>query len=195
MTANAFGPGGDSVEGTSGNDLLDGGPGADTLAGGAGYDIYFVDNVDDVVVELDNQGYDTIRVNLAAGSTYTVPAHIEDARLSGHNAVNLLVGADNTGCTLTGNDAANLLTGGSAGDYLRGGGGADTLDGAGGFDIVGGLDNVGDYTIVQGEDGAFLLTSVFSGATITARNIESFQFSDATYLAADLATMIGVQLS
>lgn len=39
------------LSGGLGNDTLDGAAGADTLKGGAGDDVYFVDNIDDVIVE------------------------------------------------------------------------------------------------------------------------------------------------
>jgi Ca2+-binding RTX toxin-like protein len=197
LTTGAGHPGDEVLTGSIGGNVLDGGAGADTLIGGHGADIYLIDNVNDVVVELENEGYDQVLVNLAAGSTYAVPAYVEDVVVTGHNAVNVSPGPDidNGGFTVTGNDAANLLTGGAGADYLRGGGGADTLDGAGGIDMVAALDNVGDYTITLGDGGAFLLTSVASGVTITARNIELFQFADGMLEATQLATLVGVQPS
>jgi serralysin len=39
------------IIGNSGNNVLDGGAGADTMGGSAGNDIYFVDNVGDIVKE------------------------------------------------------------------------------------------------------------------------------------------------
>ena len=48
--------GDDVLAGKAGNDALDGGSGADTMRGGAGNDIYYVDNVGDVVEENAGEG-------------------------------------------------------------------------------------------------------------------------------------------
>ena len=75
------------IEGNENNNTLDGGAGndtlvvqsvsgassADTLIGGAGNDIYYVSALDDVVIEIANQGIDEI---IADGS-YVLPANVE----------------------------------------------------------------------------------------------------------------------
>ena len=126
------------ITGNDDDNLLDGGAGADTLVGGLGNDIYVVDG-SDTVVELADQGIDTIRSTVSM----TLPDHVEN--------LELLAGALNaTGNSLdnrlVGNDGANVLTGGAGSDTMIGGGGnniyiADGTDriievANGGWDIV-----------------------------------------------------------
>ena len=128
----------DSLSGLGGNDVLDGGLGADTMSGGAGNDIYFVDNVGDVVIELASEGTDTVNASI----TWALGANVENLTLTGTAAIN---GAGNTlNNIITGNAAANVLdggmgadtmSGGAGNDILNGGLGADTLDGGAGADI------------------------------------------------------------
>ncbi|MCP5876051.1 hypothetical protein NL390_26680, partial [Klebsiella pneumoniae] len=54
------GAGNDTLDGGAGNDTLDGGSGADTLIGGLSDDIYYVDNVNDVIIEKINEGFETV---------------------------------------------------------------------------------------------------------------------------------------
>lgn len=48
------------ITGNVGYDYIDGRGGADRMVGGLGDDTYVVDSADDVVVELENEGYDRI---------------------------------------------------------------------------------------------------------------------------------------
>ncbi|WP_310739930.1 calcium-binding protein [Inhella proteolytica] len=110
-----------------GGSRLDGGAGADTMSGGAGADEYLVDNVDDVIVELSDGGYDFV----TSSASYSLPAHVEDLVLSGSAPIS---GIGNAGPNvLTGNAGANRLVGGGGTDTLKGGAGNDTyvLDDAG----------------------------------------------------------------
>ena len=56
-----------------GNDFLDGGAGADTLLGGKGDDTYLVDNASDVIIELANEGVDTVQSSVS----YTLADNVE----------------------------------------------------------------------------------------------------------------------
>ncbi|THJ24376.1 MAG: hypothetical protein CAF45_005720, partial [Nitrospira sp. CG24E] len=118
--------------GNSGANLLDGKAGADQMSGGAGDDVYNVDHVGDVVVELAGEGtLDTV----SSSVTYTLSTNVEHLILTGTAAINGTGNAlDNV---LTGNSAANVLTGRAGNDtYLIGTGdtvveaaneGADTV--------------------------------------------------------------------
>src|SRR5690606_16630071 len=71
------GAGNDILVGGPGNDYLDGGEGADIMVGGSGDDIYIVNSVNDVIYELEGEGYDTV----ISSTSYLLNAHIEELRL------------------------------------------------------------------------------------------------------------------
>ncbi|MDX2212473.1 MAG: calcium-binding protein [Oculatellaceae cyanobacterium bins.114] len=134
-----FGMGGnDILYGNGGDDELDGGFGSDRLIGGAGYDIYYIDNVGDAIVEDStepvgfNEAFSTV--------SYTLSSHIFGLTLEGSANLNG-----------TGNDWDNLLVGNIGRNTLDGGLGADTMVGGGGFagdTFV--VDNAGDRVIADG---------------------------------------------
>ena len=113
-----------SLIGNSLNNILNGGDGADTLMGDTGNDYYYINSVDDVVIELSGRGTDTIEVSGIA--SYTLAANTERLVL-GAGAVNGTGTSLNN--TLTGNTANNSLFGAAGKDSLFGGDGADTLVG------------------------------------------------------------------
>ena len=151
------GKGNDSLVGSSGYDTLDGGEGADTLAGGANADTYYVDHTNDMVVELVNQGYDTVfsSVNVAA-----LWDNVEYANLTG-NAMELIGNATNN--RLTGNELGNVIDGGEGQDTLFGGLGRDTLSGGNGTDFFK-FGSVADSSLGQ-TDLITDFTSFSSGAS------------------------------
>ena len=53
------------IVGNSSDNILDGVTGADTMIGGNGNDIYYVDNVGDVVTELSGEGTDTVQSSIS----------------------------------------------------------------------------------------------------------------------------------
>ncbi|MBC2859102.1 calcium-binding protein [Stappia sp. 28M-7] len=148
--------GNDRLEGLGGNDTLDGGLGADTLIGGTGDDTYYVDNVGDTIVELENEGTDRVysSVTFALSSQ---SQHLENLYLQGTGNINGYGNGQNN--IIAGNVGNNSLAGGGGNDTLYGGGGNDTLDGGWGADRMEGgwgndtyyVDNVGD-TIVELEN-------------------------------------------
>jgi Ca2+-binding RTX toxin-like protein len=120
----------------SGADRLDGGVGGDSLIGGDGDDLYIVDDLNDTVIEVLNEGNDSVQSSV----TYTLSDYVENLTLTGKAAIN--GSGNNQNNTLTGNTAANTLGGEQGDDTLDGGAGNDTLSGGDGNDVlIGGLGN------------------------------------------------------
>ena len=108
-----------------GNDdvnALNGSKGADRMEGRGGNDLYYVDNVGDVVVEAAGDGTDTVRASIS----YTLGANVERLQLVGSHQVNAIGNAlDNV---LQGNARSNVIIGMGGRDLMTGGGGADRFD-------------------------------------------------------------------
>ena len=117
-----YGEGGrDRLSGGKGDDYLDGGTGIDTMAGGLGDDTYVVDDQNDQVNELANQGTDTVK---SSAGYYALSANLENLTLVGKSNS---YGVGNSGNNvITGNDGNNALRGGKGNDTLIGGFGNDS---------------------------------------------------------------------
>ena len=120
------GGGDDTIAGNAGDDIIDGGTGADTMLGGQDFDIFIVDDANDLVLEYAGEGFDqvqtTVSYSLAHGSEvevlYADPATTTAAiNLTGNELDNIVVG----------DDGVNVLVGGLGVDTLRGNGGADAF--------------------------------------------------------------------
>jgi Ca2+-binding RTX toxin-like protein len=167
---------GDDVVDANGNDLdnvltgnantnrLSGGAGNDRMVGRGGDDLYIVEQEGDTVVEVENEGTDTV----VAFVSYALPAWVEDLALSGTAAINGTGnGLDNQ---LIGNAAANRLNGGAGADTMRGGQGDDTY-------IV---DNSGDIVTELAGEGRDEVRTALGSRTVAAdmyvlpANVENF---------------------
>lgn len=117
----------------SGN-FLDGRGGADTLTGRTGDDTYVLDNIGDKVIEIANEGSDTVRA-----------AYI-NINLNAYANVEHAVALGSWHLRLIGTDAGNTLTGNTGDNFLDGRAGADTLAGGLGNDtyVIGLGDTVSD---------------------------------------------------
>ena len=109
------------IVGNTGDNTLDGGNNADILMGGAGNDTYIVDNTNDLVTELANDGTDTIRSSV----THTLAVNVENLTLTGNSSING-----------TGNDLNNIIVGNNGNNSLTGGFGSDILVGGDGNDAL-----------------------------------------------------------
>jgi len=110
-----------NITGTPGSDNIDGNIGADTMAGGAGDDVYRVNELGDLVVELSGGGEDFVFSSI----DYTLPGNVDDLELLEGSAA--LIGI--------GNKLANTIIGNSGGKTLDGAVGADTMFGGDGDDL------------------------------------------------------------
>jgi Ca2+-binding RTX toxin-like protein len=171
--ANALigGAGVDTLDGAAGDDLLDGAGGADEMTGGLGNDRYYVDNVGDQVIEVTDEGNDSIYTTL---SSLGLSANVEYLKFIGSG--------DFVG---TGNELANRLIGGAGADTLDGGGGNDRLNGGAGADVMfGGLgndryhvDRGGDAVIEAADEGIDTIHTTADYALIPGQHIENLQVS------------------
>jgi Ca2+-binding RTX toxin-like protein len=156
------------LRGMDGNDYLFGGNGGgnDTLIGGAGYDTlvgngadimmggldgdhYWVNNVNDQVIEAADEGWDTVHALI----DYTLAANVENAIVENDATVlqRSLTGnaLDNT---LIGHAGINVMVGGLGIDWLQGNGGGDAfLWSSIGETGLANPDFVADYSSAQGD--------------------------------------------
>ncbi len=127
----------ETLKGNTGNDTLDGGLGRDTLIGGDGDDWYVIDNTSDKIVELANQGEDSVLSSV----NFTLPKNVEHLSLLGLK--NLSATGNEVDNVLLGNDGKNLLKGMAGDDWLDGNKGNDSLTGGSGSDTF--VFNFEDY--------------------------------------------------
>jgi Ca2+-binding RTX toxin-like protein len=171
-TANLNGAGNNldnMIIGNIGNNILDGSGGADTLIGGLGNDIYIIQNNDDVVTELANQGADSVEAYFGYGLT--------------DNVENLTLAEEAYWSYGEGNALDNILTGNSSHNDLFGDDGNDTLIGSEGDDnLYAGFGNdvyrfsAGDGNDVVTENGGTLDTIAFD-SSVTQSSIGLYQDS------------------
>ena len=137
---------------------LDGGAGADSLIGGAGNDTYVLDNLQDVVVELADEGSD----NIETGSfSYTLQDNVENLTLTGSENLDGTGNAANN--ILTGNDGNNRLNGGLGQDILYGGRGNDTFV----------VDSEGDQAIESMSEGVDTIERGYDTLYVLVQNVEN----------------------
>jgi len=135
--------GNDTLIGNGGDDTLIGDSGADSLVGGEGNDLYVVDSGSDVVVELADQGIDTVQSSVSI--------------VLGDNLENLIF-TGSLAASGTGNTADNRLTGNTSGNTLNGLGGNDSLTGAAGNDNLTGGAGADQFIYTTGSQGVDTIT-------------------------------------
>jgi Ca2+-binding RTX toxin-like protein len=151
----------DTLEGGEGADTLDGGAGIDELIGGNGADTYVVDDADDVVIEENGGGIDT----LTASANYVLAAGQYVEVMSTTSA------AGTTAINLTGNERNQQMTGNAGNNRLDGGGAADTMTGLGGNDTYI-VDNVNDAVIEALDGGTDRVSASLSYVLAAGQHVE-----------------------
>ncbi|HSV72022.1 MAG TPA: Calx-beta domain-containing protein, partial [Methylibium sp.] len=151
--------GANRLTGNAGANILDGGLAADTMAGAAGNDLYFVDDLGDVLTELAAGGIDTVRSTLA----WTLGAQLENLELLGSADLNA-----------TGNGLANRLTGNAGANTLNGADGVDTMLGGAGDDTY--YANLSSDIVTELADQGLDLVISRASFTLTG-NIENLTLS------------------
>ncbi len=132
--------GNDVLYGEAGNDTLDGGEGIDAMHGGVDNDLYYVDDVGDLVVEGVDSGIDSVNTTL---SDYVLPEHVENLIMNGKAEVNTASGnaLDNyiettwLDAHVKGLDGNDTIVSYDGNDTLDGGLGYDILEGGAGNDV------------------------------------------------------------
>ncbi|WP_157960222.1 sialate O-acetylesterase [Albibacillus kandeliae] len=127
------GRGDDALFGGAGNDTFIDARGANRMAGGPGDDTYVITGHSNRIVELEGEGWDTVRASVDITLRFH-SQHIEDLVLTGRDDVN---GTGNGfGNLMLGNGGDNRLDGAWGDDDLRGRGGDDRLIGHMGNDTL-----------------------------------------------------------
>ncbi|CAN5472179.1 hypothetical protein BH11PSE11_BH11PSE11_04940 [soil metagenome] len=161
--------------GNTGNNVLDGGLGGDVMLGGAGNDLYIVDNVNDKISELANEGIDTVK----ASTSYKLGDNVENLTAAA-NAVSLDSWGDPMPVSLTGNALNNVITGNANSNTLDGGVGSDTMIGGAGDDLYH-VDTLGDVVTEmanEGDDGVMSSISWTLGANLERLALVGFDNVD-----------------
>ncbi|PVE21811.1 hypothetical protein DC522_24435 [Microvirga sp. KLBC 81] len=151
------------------NNVLNGAGGADQMKGGSGNDLYYVDNIGDIVIETSTGGSsDYIRTSV----DYSLSAYVERLYATGSSAISLT--GNSLSNVLSGNAARNTLAGGAGNDTLNGGAGNDNLTGGPGSDTFSfnttpstwyNKDTITDFNAVS--DTIKLENNVFKALTYT----------------------------
>lgn len=159
-----------TLNGDEGDDTLNGGAGVDTMIGGDGDDLYYVDNILDVVNEVASSGNDSVTSTVTFSLDSDAAANVENLTLTGAKKANA-----------TGNALENTLLGNSGANILDGGAGADTLTGGAGKDVF----------LFKHSDAVDVVTDFVAGADKIAFSAAVFANLDA----AKAVTAKGVAIS
>ena len=163
----------DILYGGDGNDTLNGGAGGDIMTGGNGNDTYILSAIGDIIVEVADQGTDTIQ----AAFSHVLATNFENLTLTGAGDIN---GTGNAVANvITGTLGINVLSGLDGNDTLIAGAGDDTLDGGAGDDSMAGGTGADTYYVDSASDkvvevSARQIDNVVSTVSFTlASNVEN----------------------
>ena len=186
------------ITGNSRPNTLDGGAGADRMEGGGGDDVYFVDNLNDVILETGAADVMMAVVGAGAGaggtdrifvsvSDYVVGDNIEIVHVD--SAAGLRIQGNDQGVRMLGNAGGDVLLGGAGDDTLDGGEDADTLAGGGDDTMIGGtgddyyfVDDAGDVVVENAGEGISDTVEASRSYTLGA-NVENLVLTGTAALA------------
>ena len=171
-----------SLMGNNGANALDGKAGADVMRGFLGNDAYYVDNAGDHVIELTNQGTDTVRTTtsfaLASGMSIETLRVLDPAST---NAVNLT--GNQFANTVIGNNGVNVVNGGAGNDQLNAGGGNDFILFNTALSAATNVDTITAYSVAA--DTIRLENAVFNTLPVGVLNADAFHVGTAAADAED----------
>ncbi|MBD2460094.1 hypothetical protein H6G89_03455 [Oscillatoria sp. FACHB-1407] len=163
------GLGDDTLTGGEGDDTLNGGTSlrdSDRLTGGTGNDTYVINATTDVIVELANEGIDSVLLvaNVYDGASFTLSEALEDLEIQGTRSFDGFGNA--IGNVLKGNAGNNTLNGNAGNDFLTGNDGSDrfVFSASSAFTTTAvGIDTITDF--VTGTDKIVLSKATFTALT------------------------------
>ncbi|WP_068114856.1 M10 family metallopeptidase [Tropicimonas marinistellae] len=152
------------IVGNDGNNFLDGGAGKDILVGKAGNDSYRVDHAADRVVEIADNGTDTV-LSTVSFTLFDNGRNVEILKLRGNADIDGV--GNRSDNRIAGNNGDNLLDGHLGDDVLRGGRGDDTFRDKKGADLMRGwkgddtyyVDDIGDRVVEKAGKGTDTVVS------------------------------------
>lgn len=155
------GSAGDSLTGNGLANVLDGRTGADTMDGQGGNDIYYVDSINDRIIEAANGGDDTVRTSVSF--SLAAEAQVEAlTTLSSAGLTNLRLIGNNFNQRIIGNAGANIIDGRGGADIMQGGLGADSYY----------VDNVNDR-VIEPDQQTGVRDTVYTSVSYTLQ-VDSF---------------------
>jgi len=187
------GSGNDFLDGGAGDDIFDGGAGINTMQGGAGNDTYYVNNLDNIILEAANGGSgdwivttDLNVINAFKGDLFkniekiqyppeldpNAPPNKEtNDNITGTEFVDRLDGAGGND-TIIGLGGDDSLLGSAGNDSIDGGLGADKIIGGSGNDTFI-VDNSLDNVIEKSNEGIDLVVSKIDFNLTNSPNVEN----------------------
>jgi Ca2+-binding RTX toxin-like protein len=182
------------------DNVLTGNSGNNILTGGLGNDTYVVNKLGDSIIELANEGIDTVHSSIS----WTLGNNLENLTLTGTANIN---GTGNSlDNVLTGNSGKNTLTGDLGADTLIGGLGVDTLNGGAGKDkftggkgndtlLLGSGDGVADIVFYASGDGRDTVRNFVRGNGGDLLSFSGIKSIDVVRVGADTQLRVGDGIS
>jgi Ca2+-binding RTX toxin-like protein len=181
----------ENVTGGTAADFFQAGRGKNILAGGDGDDVYYVNDLTDVVVEQANHGLDSIVSSVRGWQLGVNQENLwftGSANLGwGNVGDNVIMGHKTLGSAMDGGGGDDRLIGGSGNDILYGAGGNDQLTGGPGSDTfvfnwapnAGNVDRILDFS--SAFDTMLMYRSAFPGLTAGTLVADAFWAGSAAH--------------